>query len=117
MYPDRAGLGQGDGSRMVTASPDSSEFTYVFTGTNLDRHTLPPSLSSWLTQKAGSLDTSTLVDDDASLPTYYKHKHSSGSTTMVLNQSHSRGVWELVQSWTGSAVQKARDFCAFWSHC
>jgi len=110
MYPDLAGLGE------PSSVSDHSTTTQGFSGGNLARHTMPPSVASWLTS-SGTMDSATFVDEDrSSLPSYYTTRKQSCST-LAADSSQTQGVWGLVKSWTGLVLQKARDFCNFWNSC
>jgi len=119
VYPDLVGLGESDSTRIAATNSESSTFVYGTSGSNLARHTLPPSLASWLSLKPGSFDTATLVDEELSLPSYYSRKPLTDSMTVVSDLSPPLGVWQTIKSWTKVVVTKVKDFGAsavsFWS--
>jgi hypothetical protein len=109
MYPDIAGLGETEQTPSAPTCSDSSAFEIGFSGSNLARHTLPLSVASWLSLKIDSMDTATLLDEDSTLPTYYR-KPSTDSTIVVINYSHTWSVWQMIKSWSSIAASKVRDF-------
>ena len=118
VYPDLVGLGEADSNRMVPTSSESSTFVQRCSGGNLARHTLPPYLASWLSLKVGSIDASTLVDEESTLPSYYYRKPSTDSTIVAVDSSHTRAVWHVMKDWTELVASKVKRFgtsaASFW---
>jgi hypothetical protein len=111
VYPDIAGLGETNHTPTAPTCSDSSTYAAGISGSNLARHTLPLSVASWLSLKIGSMDTATLFDEESTLPAYYR-KPSTDSTFVVVDYSHTQGVWQVIKSWSSTAATKVRGFCS-----